>query len=320
MTRLWMAALILLVPLCFLAVYPESARGLTCVDISRTLSLNTKGTDVSNLQEFLRTNAGYAGTISGNMGPLTVAALTRWQIYKGVISSSATPGAGTTGPRTRAAMACAVKVPAPASSASPTQGSANTSLLAQLTTLQQRLAELQGTTPAPTQAILTRDLSLGSRGTDVTALQTFLIAQGFLSATATGYFGPLTEAAVRQYQAAQSIVSSGTPATTGYGAVGPRTRAALNSTQQAGSSGQGPAGGTPPTTARPTPTPTPIFTGGGSERSPTPTPQPPTPSPTPTPSPSVTPLPVPPTPQLPERPDTPTCAIDTAFIDNCVLE
>jgi len=75
---------------------------------------------------------------------------------------------------------------------------------------------------------LTHTLSRGSRGAEVTALQQFLIAQGLLASdSATGYFGPLTQAAVQKFQSSQAIVSSGTPATTGYGSVGPKTRVAI---------------------------------------------------------------------------------------------
>jgi len=61
----------------------------------------------------------------------------------------------------------------------------------------------------------TRDLTVGSSGSDVTALQNTLGVS-----PATGYFGSITKAAVMSYQA-----SKGVPAT-GY--VGPLTRAALN--------------------------------------------------------------------------------------------
>ena len=75
---------------------------------------------------------------------------------------------------------------------------------------------------------LYRNLSQGMSGSDVASLQQFLIAQGHLaSGNATGYFGRLTEAAVKSFQSANGIVSSGTPATTGYGAVGPKTRAVI---------------------------------------------------------------------------------------------
>jgi CheY-like chemotaxis protein len=72
------------------------------------------------------------------------------------------------------------------------------------------------------------NLSFGSRGVDVLALQKFFIGIGLLATeNATGYFGKFTQAAVQSYQRSRNIVSSGTPATTGYGALGPRTRAAL---------------------------------------------------------------------------------------------
>ena len=50
----------------------------------------------------------------------------------------------------------------------------------------------------------------------------------------TGYFGPLTRAAVERFQSAQGIVSSGTPATTGFGRVGPTTMARINALNAAG--------------------------------------------------------------------------------------
>ncbi|MEI6396677.1 MAG: peptidoglycan-binding domain-containing protein [Candidatus Taylorbacteria bacterium] len=70
-------------------------------------------------------------------------------------------------------------------------------------------------------ATFSANLTVGSRGADVTALQTALIAGGYsIPAGATGYFGSQTKAAVQKYQAAKGV-----PAT---GFVGPLTRAALN--------------------------------------------------------------------------------------------
>ncbi len=81
---------------------------------------------------------------------------------------------------------------------------------------------------APT---LTRDLSLGSRGNDVTQLQIFLVNRGFLAPdNTTGLFGRMTEAAIQKYQISRGIVSSGIPETTGFGNVGPSTRIAIMST------------------------------------------------------------------------------------------
>lgn len=76
---------------------------------------------------------------------------------------------------------------------------------------------------------ITRTLKYGSRGADVTTLQTYLASSKdfYPEAAITGFFGRATEKAVQRFQAAQNIVSSGTAASTGYGSVGAKTRAAL---------------------------------------------------------------------------------------------
>lgn len=68
----------------------------------------------------------------------------------------------------------------------------------------------------------TRELTLGMTGEDVNALQNLLVTEGFFRAkiATTNYFGPLTLAAVKEYQASRGISA------TGY--VGPLTLAALN--------------------------------------------------------------------------------------------
>ncbi len=65
----------------------------------------------------------------------------------------------------------------------------------------------------------TRDLTFGATGSDVMALQTFLKDRGYFTATIGTHFGPATLAAVRSFQSAQGISTTGT--------VGPRTRAAI---------------------------------------------------------------------------------------------
>jgi peptidoglycan hydrolase-like protein with peptidoglycan-binding domain len=87
------------------------------------------------------------------------------------------------------------------------------------------LAQAQTTTTTTTtttaSVTFTRNLTVGSKGADVTALQNWLIGKGFsIPAGATGVFGPQTKAALAAYQAANSI----SPAA-GY--FGPITRAAV---------------------------------------------------------------------------------------------
>jgi spore germination protein YaaH len=70
----------------------------------------------------------------------------------------------------------------------------------------------------------TRSLVVGTSGDDVRQVQATLIERGYLTpGNATGYFGPLTLAAVRKFQCAAGIICQGAA----YGTVGPATRAAL---------------------------------------------------------------------------------------------
>jgi len=76
--------------------------------------------------------------------------------------------------------------------------------------------------PAARAATFTMDLTIGSTGAEVTALQTWLIAGGYsIPAGATGYFGAQTQAALAAYQKANGI----SPA---VGYFGPITRAKVN--------------------------------------------------------------------------------------------
>lgn len=109
--------------------------------------------------------------------------------------------------------------------------SAQTDIQAQITALLAQIAQLQaqlGTTQAATATAynFTKDLTIGSKGDDVTALQGFLESKGVLTmpaGVAKGYFGNLTKTALSAYQSSVSI----SPAA-GY--FGPKTRAMVNST------------------------------------------------------------------------------------------
>lgn len=74
-----------------------------------------------------------------------------------------------------------------------------------------------------TAFVFSKNLTVGSRGVDITELQKVLIAGGFLAVSPTGYFGPVTKAAVIAYQKFNNIF----PAS---GFVGILTRAQLNNT------------------------------------------------------------------------------------------
>jgi hypothetical protein len=98
------------------------------------------------------------------------------------------------------------------------------SLTAQIQAAQAQLAALNGgttTTTTSTSYKFYNPLKLGSTGADVTALQQRLASEGIYSGPVTGYYGALTEAAVKKYQGLHSLQQLGN--------VGPGTRADLNS-------------------------------------------------------------------------------------------
>ena len=78
-----------------------------------------------------------------------------------------------------------------------------------------------------TAVAATRSLSLGMSGSDVTALQDKLISLGYLaSGKNTGYFGSLTDAALKKFQCDKGVICTNA-GVSGYGIYGPRTQATL---------------------------------------------------------------------------------------------
>ncbi len=114
-------------------------------------------------------------------------------------------------------------------------------LQAQINALMAQLASLQGTPSMSAGFTFTQNLTIGSTGAEVVALQQMLVAQGHLVmpvGVSMGYFGTLTQAAVAKWQAANGIAPA-------VGYFGPISRAKANMTNP-----------------NPTPTPTPIGTPG----------------------------------------------------------
>lgn len=182
------------------------------VTLTRTLSLGSTdaktGGEVTKLQQFLISQGLMKGSATGYFGALTQAAVQKFQSQKDIVSSGtpATTGYGSVGAKTRSMMAgtapraTSPQIPSESSSSKP------------------------ASTPCP---IITRTLFRGMSGLDVSALQKFFYDQYKNFPEPTGYFGMVTEAALKQWQKERGIVSSGSPATTGWGVAGPKTRAAL---------------------------------------------------------------------------------------------
>lgn len=121
----------------------------------------------------------------------------------------------------------AVAIPASAQTTAELTAQIN-SLLAMIAQLQAQVAGQGqaplGTVPQGGAILFNTDLTVGSKGSDVTALQQWLVAKGYLqmpAGVAYGYFGSVTKSALSSYQAEAGI----SPAA-GY--FGPITRARLN--------------------------------------------------------------------------------------------
>jgi peptidoglycan hydrolase-like protein with peptidoglycan-binding domain len=96
-------------------------------------------------------------------------------------------------------------------------------LLAQIQLLTAQLNAMKGAATAGTSSYtFTRNLTVGSKGADVSALQQVLINGGYLTVVSapTAFFGPATKAALIKWQAA-----AGVSPTSGY--FGPKSQAAL---------------------------------------------------------------------------------------------
>ena len=138
------------------------------------LKLNSKGTDVRNLQQDLTTLGYYWAEITGNFGAKTETAVKRFQEENGLTAD------GVAGTKTLNAIAAAVarKGGTPASG-----GNAGTTL------------------------------KLNSQGTKVSQLQTDLKQLGYYYAEITGNFGEKTEAAVKAFQKAKGLTADGVAGT-----------------------------------------------------------------------------------------------------------
>ena len=92
--------------------------------------------------------------------------------------------------------------------ATPAKAQTAAELQAQINALMAQIAALQGaTTPSATTCTFTRSLTVGSQGEDVKCLQTALTPTYFNNAGgATGFFGPMTKAAVAAWQSANGVM------------------------------------------------------------------------------------------------------------------
>lgn len=163
-----------------------------------TLRRNDSGTDVAQLQEALIKLGYLSGKADGNYGSDTADAVREFQKANGLSAD------GTAGEATQKVLY---------------GGSAKAKAKAKATA-----------TPAPktTEAPKSDALKVGSKGSDVKALQNKLIELGYLSGRADGVYGSKTAAAVKAFQKASKLSADGV--------AGEKTLSKLQGTTKAGSS------------------------------------------------------------------------------------
>ncbi len=188
----------------FITAFPPvslaQTQNTTCPQITAFLQKGIRHPQVLTLKLFLGAQGLLTDVSNTNyFGENTETALKAWQ-KKNTIEP-----VGVTGPKTRAALKnCMQQSAAPLPVSTVVNSTAGSVQYQQVT------------------------LRLGMRNEAVLKMQTALIALKLLPAdAATGFFGPLTRAAVQTFQRQNGIVATGDEDSTGYGAVGPKTRIKL---------------------------------------------------------------------------------------------
>lgn len=177
--------------------------------ITQELSVGMRGGEVIILQEFLQKyNWGIPndGPVTGYFGPVTRNAVMAFQKAQGL------EPVGKVDPKTRAAINAILAGSSGSIAVSPPPAPAPSTA-----------ASIKQGLPGTAVKHLTKYLTIGMRGEEVVILQEFLQKHGWGipdDGPVTGYFGPVTESAVKKFQLANGLEA--------VGSVGPKTRALIN--------------------------------------------------------------------------------------------
>ena len=173
--------------------------GASTFRFTGTLGVGSRGDEVKELQNRLTSEGVYSGPVTGYFGSLTSQAVKAFQAKYGIGQD------GTVGQQTRD------KLNSPSGCS---QGNKFNTITGE------SCPSSAGSEFGAAVSAFARNLAMGSRGDDVTALQNRLTSEGVYSGPVTGYFGSLTSQAVKAFQAKYGISQ--------VGKVGPLTREALN--------------------------------------------------------------------------------------------
>lgn len=179
---------------------------------SSNLSLGLRSDEVKTLQKWLNldpgtqvasSGVGSPGNETNYFGPATQKAVQKFQLKYGVVSSPTEQGYGNVGPKTRIKLSEVFsKMPVPSTTPAPI------------------VAQPSGVAMA-VSPVFNSDLQRGAQNDDVRRLQELLAKDSsvYPDGSVTGLYGPLTEQAVRKFQAKYGLPQ--------VGRVGPATRTKL---------------------------------------------------------------------------------------------
>jgi peptidoglycan hydrolase-like protein with peptidoglycan-binding domain len=191
----------------------SSETSVTLKKFIKDLGLNSSGEDVKFLQETLN-SFGYLkeGNISSNFDLLTRSAVINYQIGKDIVDGADSFGAGFVGPQTRINLEKDYKLFQEGKYLKPINYLEEANKYSDL---------------AETPVYFSKQLSFGSKGDDVKLLQETLKKLGYLRIEPSGYFGEVTENAVKRFQLKIGLIDDiDSP---GAGVLGSRTMSYLSS-------------------------------------------------------------------------------------------
>lgn len=177
-------------------------------NVALAIKQGDRGAEVTTLQEALKTAGYFHGPVTGYYGPITAEAVRRFQQKQQLDRD------GIAGPKTQA------ELYGPAEE--PQQPSRSLSGTAQLPRRSTRSTTMPAIAPERSRLTLGQHklLKRGHNSDIVRQVQLKLKQQGYFSGPTTGYYGTLTEAAVKRFQSAKQLSPDGV--------VGPKTLATLD--------------------------------------------------------------------------------------------
>jgi peptidoglycan hydrolase-like protein with peptidoglycan-binding domain/3D (Asp-Asp-Asp) domain-containing protein len=164
--------------------------------------------DIASLQRTLRYLGFYHGRTSGAYDDTLFKAILDFQKQKSLVGDASSPGAGRVGPKTRREMLLLWQRKLVA-------GKARTLLAFHRIDTQLAMADKD----------ILSTFGKGAKGPQVTALQNFLAARGYLKDKPNGNFGTATEKALAAYQLAAHVITKASDK--GAGTLGPATLAQI---------------------------------------------------------------------------------------------